>query len=64
VVAGYNPDAARKISRIVMEGDRLSLPISWMLGLVALVAAALAALTPRFLPGEEELAKLAPATRP
>jgi uncharacterized membrane protein/predicted DsbA family dithiol-disulfide isomerase len=52
-VAGFNPDALRKIGREAMEGDRPSLPLWGMVAAALVVAAGLAALTLRLAPRDE-----------
>jgi uncharacterized membrane protein/thiol-disulfide isomerase/thioredoxin len=47
VVSGYSPDVARRVAAAAMEGPRPSLPLSWMVAALALVAAALVAATLR-----------------
>jgi predicted DsbA family dithiol-disulfide isomerase len=46
-VLGGNPRALEKLVEQAMEGDRPSLPVAWMMALVAAVAAALGAFTLR-----------------
>jgi uncharacterized membrane protein len=49
-VAGFNPAALRRYGGELMDGDRPSLPLWWMVGAAAVVAAALAVLTVRLIP--------------
>jgi hypothetical protein len=53
VVAGNNPELARKAARLALAGDRPSLPVAWMLAAFGLLAAALVGLTLRLAPGDE-----------
>jgi hypothetical protein len=52
-VAGFSPELARDVSAAVMEGDRPSLPVPWMFAAVAVIAAALVAVTARLAPRTE-----------
>jgi hypothetical protein len=63
-VAGFNPDALRKIGREAMEGDRPSLPLWGMVAATLVVVAGLAALTLRLAPRAPRDRSDAPAVAP
>jgi uncharacterized membrane protein/thiol-disulfide isomerase/thioredoxin len=50
VVAGFNADQARRAVAAAMEGPRPSLPVSWMIAALALLAVALVLVTLRLAP--------------
>jgi uncharacterized membrane protein len=50
LVAGHNPDLARRAAADAMEGPRPGLPVSWMVAAVAAVAAALVVASLRLAP--------------
>jgi protein-disulfide isomerase len=50
VVYGFQPDAARKVVRIMLAGGRPGLPVPWMLGIFGAMAAALLVITLRHVP--------------
>ena len=60
-VAGFNPDALRKLGREAMEDDRPSLPLWGMVGAALAMAAALAVLTLRLAPRDEDALAVAPS---
>jgi uncharacterized membrane protein len=53
MVLGYNPEGLRKAIQLEETGPHLALPVSWMLGIIGLAAAAASALTWRMAPREE-----------
>jgi uncharacterized membrane protein len=49
-ILGFSPDQVREAAELALQGDRLSLPVSWMLAALGVIFAAVAAVTLRFAP--------------
>lgn len=49
-ILGFGPDRVREAADLALQGDRLSLPVSWMFAALGVIWAAAAAVTLRFAP--------------